>query len=118
LESAGLDCAGAVQVAPESDLPEREQRFDPISETEIGLRLRAAMSGQPVAEESERWSIAGQQGKIALHQNQSGEWGRALGGLPTTHILKPGITTIGEDSLTDQALTEHLTLSAARHLGI
>ncbi|MFC5338053.1 HipA N-terminal domain-containing protein [Leucobacter denitrificans] len=31
LESAGLDCAGAVQVAPEGDLPEREQRFEPIT---------------------------------------------------------------------------------------
>lgn len=118
LEHAGLDCAGAVQLTSDTELPEREQRFEPISEAEISLRLRAATSGQPVAGNDERWSVAGQQGKIALHQTQTGQWGRALGGLPTTHILKPGITFVGTEAIADQALTEHLTLSAARTLGV
>lgn len=41
-----------------------------------------------------------------------------MGGLPTTHIIKPGITVVGNESITDQALTEHVTLCAARVLGI
>lgn len=49
---------------------------------------------------------------------QSGTWGRAIGGLPTTHIVTPGITFAGRDAIHDQALTEHLTLSAARMLGV
>lgn len=118
LTQAGLDCAGAVQLTSNNELPTREQQFAPLNDTEIGMRLRAANNGQPVAEDSERWSVAGQQGKLALHKSQEGHWGRAINGLPTTHIIKPGITFIGSQSIEDQALTEHLTLSAARTLGI
>lgn len=118
LEKAGLDCAGAVQITSEAELPEREQRFEPISHEEIARRLHAANNGQPVAEDRERWSVAGQQGKLALHKNLDGQWGRAVNGLPTTHIIKPGITFAGRDMIEDQALTEHLTLAAARALGV
>lgn len=118
LTHAGLDCAGAVQLTSSLELPSREQQFAPIDDTEIGMRLRAANNGQPVVDDSERWAVAGQQGKIALHQSQEGQWGRALGGLPTTHIIKPGITFVGSQSIKDQALTEHLTLAAAKALGI
>lgn len=118
LEQAGLDCAGAVQLLRGEQLPIREMSFEAISEESIGERLLAANLGQPVADRSERWSVAGQQGKLALHQDQSGTWGKAIGGLPTTHIIKPGITFAGRDSIQDQALTEHLTLSAARALGV
>lgn len=118
LEQVGLDCAGAVQLVRGDRLPERESGFEQISEEEIAARLIAANLGQPVADRSERWSVAGQQGKLALHQDQNGTWGRALGGFPTTHIIKPGITFAGRDAIQDQALTEHLTLSTARLLGI
>lgn len=118
LEQAGLDCAGAVQLLRGEELPAREMSFEAISEESIAERLRAANLGQPVADRSERWSVAGQQGKLALHQDQNGTWGRALGGLPTTHIIKPGVTFAGRDAIQDQALTEHLTLSAARMLGV
>lgn len=38
--------------------------------------------------------------------------------MPTTHIIKPGIAFVGRDIIKDQALTEHLTLAAARKLNI
>lgn len=118
LEQAGLDCAGAVQVTALPEPPQREQQLLPISDEEIGSRLIAANDGRPVADVGERWSVAGQQGKLALHQTSTGEWGRAIGGMPTTHIIKPGIAFVGRDIIKDQALTEHLTLAAARKLNI
>ncbi|MFZ1381626.1 MAG: HipA domain-containing protein [Scrofimicrobium sp.] len=118
LENAGLDCAGAVQLTPDAELSERLGSFESIDEREIGLRLRAALRGQPVTEFSERWSVAGQQGKLALHRTEDGRWARALDGLPTTHIVKPGIAFVGRDAVEDQALMEHITLAAARAIGI
>lgn len=118
LEQAGLDCAGAVQLVRGDRLPMRESRVEPISEADIAARLLAVNLGQPVAGRGERWSVAGQQGKLALHQDRTGAWGRAIGGFPTTHIIKPGIAFAGRDVIQDQALTEHLTLSTARMLGI
>ena len=118
LEQAGLDCAGAVQLLRSEHLPAREEACESITDESIGKRLVAANLGQPIADRGERWSVAGQQGKLALHRDQAGRWGRAIGGLPTTHILKPGITFSGRDSIQDQALIEHLTLSAARMLGV
>jgi serine/threonine-protein kinase HipA len=118
LECAGLDCAGAVQLTPHSELDEREQFFEPMSERVIGERLRSVFAGLPVAERTERWSVAGQQSKIAVHRTRDGVWGRALGGMPTTHLLKPGIAPVDGETFPDQALIEHVTLSAARALGV
>lgn len=115
LEIDGLDCAGAVQLTADEALPERVGGMSILSDEEIGERLMAASSNRPVSEDTERWSVAGQQGKIALHQTQAGEWARSENGLPTTHILKPGIPALAEAALQDQALIEHVTLAAARN---
>jgi serine/threonine-protein kinase HipA len=117
LAVAGLDCAGAVQLSTERMLPDRESATSLLSEAEVGARLWGANLGQPVAGDGERWSVAGQQGKIALQRTSDGQWSLALGGLPTTHIIKPGVTRLSDQDVQDQALTEHLTLKAAASLG-
>ncbi|WP_346058595.1 HipA domain-containing protein [Leucobacter alluvii] len=118
LSIAGLDCAGAVQLVDSEELLLRSGRVNEITDAEIGERLKAAATNQPVSEDAERWSVAGQQGKIALHRTESGVWAKAENGLPTTHILKPGITRVGDDELRDQALIEHVTLDAARRMDL
>lgn len=118
LSVAGLDCAGAVQLTSDTNFGERNSRLEILSDADVGKRLRASNSGDPAAGEGEHWSVAGQQGKIALHRTADTQWACALGELPTTHILKPGITRLGEREIKDQALTEHLTLTAAASLGI
>ncbi|MGO1944099.1 MAG: HipA domain-containing protein, partial [Ancrocorticia sp.] len=118
LKSSGLDCAGAVQITPEMALPTRKIALESISEQEIGARLIAVTRGEPAATKNERWSVAGQQGKIALHRGPAGSWARAVGGMPTTHIIKPGIVFAGREPVEDQALTEHMTLATAEALGV
>lgn len=118
LKIDGLDCAGSVQITESDELPVRVGQANLINDAEISERLIAARTSQPVGEDSERWSVAGQQGKIALHKTEAGQWARPEEGLPTTHILKPGIPRHQELFLRDQALIEHVTLDAARQLGV
>lgn len=117
LRHVGLDCAGAVQFCdPEivQDVIERRGSLHPLSEFEIGARL-AALDESNVRSwvaPAERWSLAGAQPKIALHQTRGG-WFEARGATPTTHIIKPGVAT-----LHDQALNEHICMASAARLGL
>jgi serine/threonine-protein kinase HipA len=75
-------------------------------------RLRADSTESRVMP-GESHSLAGWQGKFALHWTAAGQWCEALGSAPTTHILKPGVAR-----LTLEALTEHVTMDTAARLGL
>ncbi len=141
LDKGGLDCAGAVQVYREDALPERSGGLVPVSDEYIGGRLRAMLGDdagviEPL-EHDEHWSVSGAQRKMALrydthggdthggdthggdtHGGENGAWHVATGTEPTTHIIKPGIGRFPGVSAGDQALVEHVTMSAARALGL
>lgn len=117
LRHVGLDCAGAVQFCEPSAVPAviaRQGSLHPIGEPEIGARLAALAesSTRSWVAPTERWSLAGAQPKFALHR-VGGCWFEARGATPTTHIIKPGVAT-----LHDQALNEHVCLTAAARLGL
>lgn len=119
LAKGGLDCAGAVQVWNEHVLPDRSGALIPLTESQVASRLRAAMAGpgEDLRAEDEHWSLSGAQRKIALRL--SGEtWHLPTGTEPSSHILKPGVTTIPGVAPADQALAEHVTMTAARRLGV
>jgi len=121
LDKGGLDCAGAVQIYCEDTLPESAGNLVPVSDAHIGARLRSMLgdeSGptQPL-EYEEHWSVSGAQHKMAL-RCESGAWHVATGAEPHTHIIKPGIGAFTGVSAGDQALVEHVTMSAARALGV
>jgi serine/threonine-protein kinase HipA len=59
-----------------------------------------------------KFSLAGAQAKTAL-LFENGRWGQPSGAIPTTHILKPGVSR-----LDDHDLDEHLCLDAARRVGL
>lgn len=86
----GRDCPGAVQICSPQDVASviaREGAYEPISDEEIGQRLRGAqldddptwMSGD------ERWSLGGAQGTISLARID-GHWNSCHGSAATTHI--------------------------------
>ena len=116
LARMGWDCPGAVQFCREEDLDElhaRSQQYEPASDEEIGHRIRALAAGEPSwTTQDEHWSLGGQQQKFALTWRPGG-WNTAHGSAATTHIVKPGIS-----SLHHQALLEHLTMTAAAALGV
>lgn len=117
LRHVGLDCAGAVQFCDPADVPdvlERDGTLQPVHEKEIGARLAALQESgsRSWVSPAERWSLAGAQPKFALHR-AGDEWFEAHGASPTTHIIKPGVA-----ALHDQAVNEHICLSAAGRLGL
>lgn len=121
LDKGGLDCAGAVQIYREDTLPGSSGGLIPVSDAHIGARLRAMLGDEsgPVEplEYDEHWSVSGAQHKMAL-RSESGAWHAATGAEPHTHIIKPGIGSFTGVSAGDQALVEHVTMSAARALGV
>jgi len=113
LSHIGRDCAGAVEFVA-GDLFDSVAGTSPLSDEQIGQRLRD-LALDPIGWQvaGERWSLAGAQSKFTLARLPSGEWCETEGTEPSTHIIKPGI---GE--YRDQALVEHLSMQAARAVGL
>ncbi len=112
----GRDCPGAVQLCPEPAVEEvlaGHGELVPLGEDQLGHRirgLRADRDSWTVA--GERWSLGGAQAKFAVVE-QDGRWYEAHGNVPTTHIIKPGVSGFAA-----QGLVEHVCMSAARSLGV
>lgn len=121
----GRDCAGAVQFAPEHEADELSARRGSVAwltEHSVAERLvelrRDKASWHGVSSHPGQFSLAGAQSKIALVHHE-GRWGEPSGSIPTTHIIKPGVQAAADGTrLDDQALNEHLCLSAARIAGL
>lgn len=114
----GEDCAGAVRfVSPDRVAAAQERGGDVtwLNEDDLAGRLRdlrqdsTAWLGESFAG---KFSLAGAQAKTAL-LFEDGRWGQPSGAIPTTHILKPGVSR-----LDDHDLDEHLCLDAARRAGL
>jgi len=120
LEHVGLDVAGAVQITPHgAEAPDAlltRSRVRRVSSSEVATMLDHVVEeyadGAPYADAVGRFSLAGAQPKIALHQMDDGAWGVPEDATPTTHILKPVA-----ESFRRIDVVEHLTLRAAELLG-
>ncbi len=119
LAHVGEDCAGAVRFAT----PERVReltREDPgtmewLDERAVAERLRDLRRDASAwwrVTDGGQFSLAGAQPKTALFFDGK-RWGVPSGGLPTTHILKPGVP-----DLADHAANEHFCLVLAQRLGL
>lgn len=116
LAEMGRDCPGAVQISPEDDVEDvtaGRGELRPLTDRQIGQRLtdlRRDTDSWTVP--GERWSLGGAQAKFAAAEHDGG-WYEAHGAVPTTHILKPGVA-----GYASQGLNEHISMTAARLLGI
>ena len=118
----GQDCAGAVRFCTEDGLPDlltRPGGVEELSEGQIADRLRllredhASWLPLPRPGRLDGFSLAGWQPKTALRY-ADGSWGRPYGNEATTHILKPA----ARPEMPDLDIVEHLTMAAARNLGL
>jgi serine/threonine-protein kinase HipA len=115
IAAIGSDAAGGAQFIPEGDFPSAlgEGSVEPISDTAIAERLRRLREDSTDwLGADEHWSLAGAQSKFTLRVIDDG-WGIAHGSEPSTHIVKPGISTIR-----GHALIEHVTMAAAAAMGL
>lgn len=94
LERLGADCAGAVAVVPEGDVPAGGDRgVEWLDEDALARRIRElprSPLGVDAAEGRVRLSLAGVQEKLVVVRGADGRIGEPTGGAPSTHILKPG----------------------------
>lgn len=116
LSVIGLDCPGAVQVAPVDRAEDVHRPIDlvEVDEDWIGARLahlRRDEAAWQIADE--RWSIGGGQSKFTLTRGDDGRWFDPRGAAASTHIIKPGVPTARL-----QALNEHVSLLTLRALNI
>ncbi len=90
LENIGAECAGAVSIMPDCELPlKADARYREISSEDLES-LIATLPKKPllVGEEGIRLSLAGAQGKIAVAIRDR-SISLPLDGSPSTHIIKP-----------------------------
>lgn len=120
LEHIGPDAAGAVQIVPRgagaTDAVRSRNQVRRVSHAEVAAMLSQIVaeytSGAPHDDAVGRFSLAGAQPKIALHQLPDGSWSVPEDATPTTHILKPVVGTFHRIDVVEQ-----LTLRAAASLG-
>lgn len=92
LTEIGRDCVGAIQLLPEDSGPPNVRTItaEPLTPGQISQQLSTmlrALPGSHAEDDDFRISLAGAQEKTALLQ-VNGQWMRAMGTTPTTHILK------------------------------
>lgn len=113
LAQLGRDCAGALQILPDSESPtESSGSLEVLSDHDVGERLRALRHSPLGVDERVRISLAGVQEKLVLASTPDG-WALPLDGSPSTHIFKPAHPHLGAT-----VANEALCLAIARHAGV
>ena len=117
IEDYGKDLPGAVQIVPDGyDFGDAPNTYIPVTDQQIASRLEQTLStGKKRPEwqaENERWSLGGNQGKVALMRNSVG-WFSCEGAAASNVIVKPGI-----EDMDYQALNEAVCLRLAANVGL
>jgi serine/threonine-protein kinase HipA len=116
LAHMGQECPGAVQLCLPDEVEgvlAQQGEYLAVDESDIAARLaRLRVDSSDWTVSGERWSLGGAQSKFALAW-VDGRWREALGGKPTTHIVKPGA-----QGYLGHGLNEHLTMATASRLGL
>jgi serine/threonine-protein kinase HipA len=120
LSHVGRDAAGAVQILPpgvdSDDAASQRGDIERLSLDDLDQLLseltRHRTDWNP-GRRAGRWSLAGAQSKIALHQDPDGAWGIPLDATPTNRIVKPALA-----HLPDHHVNEALVQRTATQLGL
>lgn len=116
LREYGEDCAGAISLSPNSDLPDREPaELYEATEDDIAARIAALLRDDTSWTDPRvrpRMSLSGAQGKFTLARIGD-QWFWPTYEVPSTHILKP--PSRSHDKI---EVFESLSLQLARESGI
>lgn len=110
LRVLGKDCAGALSIRAPDDEPESESLGPALTDDEIAALLRALPTSPMGVEQGFRASLPGNQHKLVLTRDDS-EWHRPECA-PSTHILKPPNSQLGESSVWNEAYCQWLAVEA------
>lgn len=115
LRVLGRDCAGALVIVPEGEVPPTPSIAPPVvlSNDDVARRL-GQLDTEPLGVDRRvRISLAGVQQKLVLTRLASGDWALPIDGLPSTHILKRA----GE-RFEHMVVNEAFCLAIGRRLGM
>ena len=116
IRALGRDCAGALVIQPEDDLPPPTPTTltaEPLTNAQVA-DLVANLRSAPLGIGGRvRISLAGVQEKLLLTRMPGGGWGRPVDGTPSTHILKPEIARFPST-----VENEAFCMRVAKHLGL
>lgn len=112
LAAIGRDCAGALVIIPEAEMPVTEGLPEPITDAQVADRIRNLRFAPLGVDQRVRGSLAGMQEKLLLSRVGDG-WGLPVDGAPSTHIVKPS-----HPLLSDSIANEAFCMRVARHLGV
>lgn len=116
----GRDTAGALVFQPvDEPEPLRVGTYRPITEREVGQRLRDAHKHAPgfgTDEGRDSSTLAGMQPKITVHRADDGIWQACLDGAPSTWIVK--LAQPADGPAGDVVDTEACSLDIARSAGL
>lgn len=115
LSALGRDSAGALIILADGEAPDEPLTVSatPLTDEEIvGLVSRLHLA--PLGVDAQvRLSLAGVQEKLLLVRRPDGTWARPVGGVPSTHILKPAIAAYPHT-----VENEAFCMRLAKHLGL
>ena len=114
LNAIGRDCAGALVIVPDGEVPNEDGVPEPIPDAEVAERIRLLPIAPLGVDEKIRASLAGMQQKLLLSRLGDG-WGLPANGAPSTHIIKPPSQDARFPNL---IANEAFCLHIARHLGL
>lgn len=117
LAALGWDCAGALQIVSGERLAQPAETRWLSGEELDGLieELPRRPLGMRAAEKRLRLSLAGVQHKAVLVGDGRGRFGEPLGGMPSTHILKPEMSGSDYPGL---PVNEYFCMTLARRCGL
>ncbi|WP_298721921.1 type II toxin-antitoxin system HipA family toxin [uncultured Ferrovibrio sp.] len=113
----GKDCAGAVSLVRPGERPVKRPAllpddYDPLDEETLIQSLRRLEQGMP-ADQKEKPSLAGVQGKIAVAMDRNGAFYMPCNGAATTHLIK-----VSDRQFPNGVDNEYFCLSLLKRLGI
>jgi serine/threonine-protein kinase HipA len=113
LKKIGGECAGAVSILPEGDLPQDTPGYRELDEDEL-RRIVAELPKKPLmaGEQGIRLSLAGAQNKLPIYMENDRIF-LSTGNLPSTHILKPPIP-----GLEGTVINEAFCMMLAERIGL
>ncbi|MEQ1702715.1 MAG: HipA domain-containing protein [Ilumatobacteraceae bacterium] len=110
LTALGKDCAGALSFRPDGADPDDTRLGSALDEQQIGQLLRSLPTSPMGVEQGFRVSLPGNQSKLLLTR-VANRWHRP-DGAPSTHILKPAVRDLHDNTVHNEAYCQHLAAAA------
>jgi serine/threonine-protein kinase HipA len=110
LRALGKDCAGALSFRADGAEHQEGQTGPALTEQQIGQLLRSLPTSPMGVEQGFRVSLPGNQSKLLLTRDDD-RW-HPPDGAPSTHILKPAVRDIHDNTVDNEAYCQHLARAA------